>query len=666
MPLRNVPIRRKLMLITMLTSGVAVLLACLTFTVYDVLALRDTMVDDMSATASIIGENSASALAFNDPEAARQTLRSLGTHPHIVGAAIYDVSGNVFATYGTNGASQFVPPPKEAPGHRFERDAMRLFDKIDLGGETIGALYIESNLDPIYERLRRYALVLILVVITTGTASFLLTVILQRAISTPILQLADAARRVAVEKDYAVRVEPHGKDELGKLVTGFNEMLKEIEQRDLALQQAHDELERRVQERTQELARSLALITATLEASNDGIIALGFDGDVTRWNERYCKMWAFPDAIVQKNGVNSDEVRDWIASIMKDPAQYRARIDQLIRDKTYESFDELELADGRVIERYVSPQRDGDQISGVVVTYRDITERRRAERELEDINKRLLETSRQAGMAEVATGVLHNVGNVLNSVNVSANLIADQVKTSKMAGLQKVAALLREHQHDLAAFISQDVRGKHLPPYLMQLADHLPTEQKLLTSEIETLRSNIDHIKQIVSMQQTYSKVSGVKEVVDMTDLIEDALRMNSGALQRHGVDVMRAFAAVPTINTEKHKILQILINLIANAKYACSESPNPDKRVTLRLSSNDTHIKVEVIDTGVGIAPENLTRIFSHGFTTRKDGHGFGLHSGALTARELGGSLRADSPGLGLGATFTLELPLETEAAQA
>jgi signal transduction histidine kinase len=133
---------------------------------------------------------------------------------------------------------------------------------------------------------------------------------------------------------------------------------------------------------------------------------------------------------------------------------------------------------------------------------------------------------------------------------------------------------------------------------------------------------------------------------------------MNEAALSRHEVEVIREFGNVPPLNVEKHKILQILVNLLRNAKYACDDSERADKRLTVRVANGGSRIKVSVIDNGVGIAPENLTRIFNYGFTTRKGGHGFGLHGGALAAKEMGGSLTAHSDGPGQGAEFTLELP--------
>jgi signal transduction histidine kinase len=133
---------------------------------------------------------------------------------------------------------------------------------------------------------------------------------------------------------------------------------------------------------------------------------------------------------------------------------------------------------------------------------------------------------------------------------------------------------------------------------------------------------------------------------------------MTAGTLARHNIKVVRDFGSLPPIYTDKHRVLQILVNLIRNANHACDESGRDDKEIVLQTTSIGDRVKISITDNGIGVPPENLTRIFNHGFTTRKDGHGFGLHSGALTAKELGGSLTVYSNGPGLGATFTLELP--------
>ena len=299
------------------------------------------------------------------------------------------------------------------------------------------------------------------------------------------------------------------------------------------------------------------------------------------------------------------------------------------------------------------------QALGAVAVVQDITERRQADAELEQVHKQLLVASRHAGMAEVATNVLHNVGNVLNSVNVSASLLAERIQKSKCARLEQVSALLKAHAADLSGFLAGP-QGKHLPEYLQELAADLAGERDTAVEELTALRGNVEHIKEIVAMQQSYARRGGLTEMLDIRLLAEDSLRMNEGAFSRHGVTIVRDYEDVPPIEVDKHKVLQILVNVIRNAKYACDESTG-ERKVTVRVRGGNNSVVVSVIDTGIGILKDNLERIFNHGFTTRTDGHGFGLHSSALAAKTLGGTLQAQSAGPGQGATFTLTLPLRS-----
>ena len=283
----------------------------------------------------------------------------------------------------------------------------------------------------------------------------------------------------------------------------------------------------------------------------------------------------------------------------------------------------------------------------------------RARAEFEEAHQALVRASRQAGMAEVASSVLHNVGNVLNSVNVSANLLGERIRTSKASGLARVAAMLEEQGDQLGSFIASDDRGKRLPSYLAQLSSQLLADREAALEELASLVTSVEHIKDIVRMQQSYATHGGVVESVAVADLVNDSVRLNSEAFSRHGVTLACEFEEVPAITVDKHRVLQILVNLIRNAKYACEDSGRSDKRITIQVTRCALGVAIAVVDNGVGIPTENMTRIFSHGFTTRVGGHGFGLHSAALAAQELKGSLRVASDGPGRGATFRLELPI-------
>jgi signal transduction histidine kinase len=286
-------------------------------------------------------------------------------------------------------------------------------------------------------------------------------------------------------------------------------------------------------------------------------------------------------------------------------------------------------------------------------------------RKLLEAERELVDAARMAGMAEIATNVLHNVGNVLNSVNVSADLITRKLAASKTLGLAKAVNMMNEHAQDLGQFMTHDEKGKLLPVYLNQLVGSIAAEQSGIVDELAQLTKSIDHIKDIVSTQQAYAGAARLVEPLNIVDLFEDALRMNSGALSRHHVTVTKDYQATPTIIGDKHRLLLILINLISNAKYAMSRVSDHQRHLTLGIKIIDNAtLRLSVADQGEGIAAENMTRIFNHGFTTRKEGHGFGLHSCALAAVEMNGHLRVHSDGPGRGAVFTLEIPLETAPA--
>ncbi|HYC69586.1 MAG TPA: PAS domain-containing sensor histidine kinase [Opitutaceae bacterium] len=320
--------------------------------------------------------------------------------------------------------------------------------------------------------------------------------------------------------------------------------------------------------------------------------------------------------------------------------------------------------DGRVSWVLTSkmPLRDADgAIVGTFGISKDVTQAKETELALERAQRELLLASRQAGMAEVATGVLHNVGNVLNSVNVAASVVATGLRDPRVETLNRVGGLLREHDQagDLADYLTRDPKGRLVPGLVASLASHFATERERLLREIAELQASVDHIKEIVSMQQAYASAVGVTEPLDPAALMEDAVRMNGAALARHCVTILREFEPVPSVLAERGKVLQVLVNLIRNAKHACDDGGASPKVIRLRLRQSAAgHVQLVVADNGVGIPPENLTRIFQHGFTTRPNGHGFGLHSSALAARELKGSLTAASDGPGRGATFVLELP--------
>ncbi len=302
---------------------------------------------------------------------------------------------------------------------------------------------------------------------------------------------------------------------------------------------------------------------------------------------------------------------------------------------------------------------DENVIVGTFGVSRDITKRKRAENDLKATQTELLEASRLAGMAEISTGILHNIGNALNSVNTSTSLIQSKLERSRLANLPKVASMLNDHKGDLAAFLTTDERGTRLPSYLVHLSAELEKERQNFREEIQQIRQSVEHINSVVAMQQMYSRARDNPESTDPAELVNEALQISEISLSRHGVNVVRDFAPVSDVHVTRHQVLVILINFIRNAKYALDDSGREEKVITTLLREHDKQVHITVRDNGVGIDPKDRERIFNFGFTTRENGHGFGLHSSANTARELEASISFESEGLGKGAAFTLSLPL-------
>jgi len=286
--------------------------------------------------------------------------------------------------------------------------------------------------------------------------------------------------------------------------------------------------------------------------------------------------------------------------------------------------------------------------------------------ELKQLNEKIGDIARSAGMAEVASGVLHNVGNVLNSVNVSASVMREQVRKSKAENLGRLVNLMQKNQHDLADFISNDEKGKQIPKFIALLAEQLTEERNTLFRELDELANNIDHIKNIISMQQSYAGSYGVREKVKLSDLVEDALKINLQEVNRHNIKVERHYDETPLIYADKHKLLQIIINLISNAKYALKEKADNNRLLQIMIYKNDGEAVIEIRDTGIGIAQDDIQHLFEYGFKRRRGGHGFGLHHSALVANEVGGRIKVYSEGPGKGATFQLFVPLDEKVAAA
>jgi PAS domain S-box-containing protein len=289
----------------------------------------------------------------------------------------------------------------------------------------------------------------------------------------------------------------------------------------------------------------------------------------------------------------------------------------------------------------------------------DITERVVAEQRERLLQKQLREASHQAGMAEVATGVLHNVGNVLNSLGVASSTVQARLKASQFDRVERVAAMLEAHRDALGDFFTSDARGKNLPQYLSALGVQLKRDTEGLQREIDAISGHVRYLCEIVQAQQTFARVGGGEEVVDVRELVDTALRLKAQDLR--GVDVRREIADIPEFRTDRYKLLQIVVNFIGNACDAIAANALGERQMAVRARLVDSELEIAVEDSGVGIPSELLTRVWEFGFTTKAHGHGFGLHSSAVAAQQLGGTVAVVSAGSGLGACFTVRIPLKT-----
>ncbi len=301
---------------------------------------------------------------------------------------------------------------------------------------------------------------------------------------------------------------------------------------------------------------------------------------------------------------------------------------------------------------------DGD-LSELVVIRTDITERKTADAEKEKLQKQLIDASRQSGMAEVATGVLHNVGNILNSFNISTSQIQKQLDASAISSLDRLSNLVSEHENQLARFVTEDQRGRQIPEFLRKLAKTLQDERHHIRCEFSDILKNVEHIKNIVNVQQSMAKASGLLTEIDPQELISCTLSAVRNSMINHKIHVETEIQeGVPTFVSDKNRILQVLINLVTNAKDALVEHAIRKPQITISVSESEGMISLIVSDNGSGIDPQKLEQIFHFGYSSKASGRGFGLHHSATTAAELGGSLKAMSDGIGKGATFQLLIP--------
>ena len=663
--LRDRPVGQKITFVIMLISGAVLVFAFAALFCFQAYTLRQHSAHELAVVGEITAHNCAAAVMFKDEGAAAQILTGLKTMPQIVSARLEVMDQQRLAYFGGSRDELEIKAARLKSGFRIDGNRILLAQPVMLDGKREGTLYLVADLQAMTSQLLKlYGGIFALVLAASLLLAFLLSSQFLRFVTNPILRLAGTARTIAHHHDYSVRATKVCGDEVGGLTDAFNQMLAQIQSQDNALQNAQQELQQQVTALQREISERKraeaghARLTAILETTPDIVISANPTGTpfyLNRAGREILGVTQGTDMFMMKT---LDFYPEWAREIISKEGMPGA-----IQNGSWAGETAIRTHEGKevhVSQVLIAHKNSDGEVQYFSTVMRDMTERREAEEALRLSQQKLLQASRIAGMAEVATGVLHNIGNVLNSVNVSAGLVVEKLRRSKAPKLAKAAALLTDHDSDLGEYLTNDVNGQQLPGYLTKLGEFFVTENEELLNEVDQLNRNIEHIKEVVAMQQSYAKVSGVFENLPAHQLVEDAIAMNIGAFERHGVEVDRQFSPVPLIRVDRHKVLQILINLIRNAKYALDDVERLDKKLVISVSApNDRYVHIVVSDNGIGISAENLTRIFAHGFTTRKGGHGFGLHSGAIAAHSMGGAITVASAGIGQGATFTLELPV-------
>ena len=693
-------IRQKLSRTTLIVMGITLLVAACVILISDMIGTALQTRDSLASSARVLAGNLSAPVKLKDASGIAMMLEAQLQSDSVSSVAIFQPDGTRLATRDKRPSdtlpAQMVDPTFSGVPQSF--DHTDHYEPIAADGVRIGTLLLRNGDSLINMRLPGSLPACIVVFVAGLIGARSLSRRYHAMVSEPLVALAGTARQITTERDFKKRAQKCFDDETGAVAEALNDVCQEVESRGvklleqraefraeldrvhaeleearkelrMELARAHSELEKNVVARTTDLQKQVADRKRAEEEMKDSEMryrSLFENNPVPMFvvHLETLRFVAVNYAAVGHYGYSMNEFLQFSLCDLTRGTDPKA-VMRTFRSKE-KSFNAGEWKhakkDGALIDVQLTAHAIifGGQIAKIVLA-NDVTERNRAQRELEDLHKKLLIASRQAGQAEVATGVLHNVGNVLNSVNVSTNVLADSVRKSKAASIRKVADLLEANKGDLPAFFSAGGKGQMVPGYLATLAQQLDTEQEGRLAEIEQLAKNVAHIKDIVAMQQDYAKVTGVMEDFAPRALIDEALRMTGADLQSSSVKVEVACPeTLPHVTTDRHKVLQILVNLITNAQQAMDGTPLENRTLAITVAPDSAgHAAIAIRDTGCGIAEENLARVFNHGFTTKPTGHGFGLHSAANAATEIGGSLTGASDGPGRGAVFTLTLPL-------
>jgi len=668
---RDLSIRRKLTTIIMLTSGVAILLACAAFVLYDLVTFRRAMTRDLETVAEIIGQNSTAALAFDDPNAATQVLAALRAKPNVISACTYAWNGQVFARYQREDVkTSSLPPAPQPEGSRYGWGRLAIFRRIMLDGQPVGTIYIESDLSERDARLKRYAVIVGLVMLASSLVAFLLSSKLQRVVSEPILGLARTAKAVSVEKNYSLRAVKHNQDELGVLVDGFNEMLAQIQERDNKLQQHKEHLEEEVATRTADLqALNAQLTDAEGKAAQErNLLRTLIDNvpDLVYVKDTESRYVVANLALAHLVGAETPDMllgkTDSDFFPPEQAAQSRGRETNIFRSGEAVINREAILITslGKQIWLQTSkvPLRDGSgKVTGLVGVGRDITERKRAEEALRRYASDL--ESAKAAQEENAVKLRQMVEDL-----EEAKLRAEEGTRAKSEFLANMSHEIRTPMNGIMGMTE------------LALETELTPEQR---EYLVMVKTSADSLLNIINDILDFSKIEAHQLDLDRIDFnLRDTLSevLKSLALHAHQKGLELADSVQPEVPEwlvgDPGRLRQVLTNLVSNA-IKFTEQGEVIVRVTVEGQPADpVRLHFTVSDTGIGIPAEKQKTIFEPfvqadgSITRRYGGTGLGLTITAqLVALMLGRLWVESEPGQGSMFHFTVSMevaPTPTE----
>lgn len=602
--IRDFPIRTKLTLMNMLVSGAALLLACVSFVAYDQITVRQTLVRSLSIQAQIVGSNSVSAIAFDDAAAAEVNLAGLRAKSSIVAAGIYSANGRPLAVYRRNSGKQALPlppiPAAESEAHWFEEREVALVHTIEFQGKTTGVVYIRSDLREIDTRLKRYAAVVGVVLLTSLFAAFVLSSIVRRAVAQPIDHLADVARIVSRDKNYSVRAAASGNhDEMAVLIGAFNEMLAQIQERDGALQEAQERL-------------SLAL-----RSSGVGTWNLGLMDHCMTMDEYLAPLLGL------QPGSFSGDYHAFLGLIHQQDRQRVAReIEGAKGDVPYAAQFQVVWPDGSGHDLNMRGKVYRDQSETAVrmtgVCW-DITDLRRAENEVKRLNEGL--------ERRVAERTLE-----LEAANKELEAFTYSVAHDLRAPLR--------HVHGFSKILAEEYKPQ-LDAAALEYLDGI-------MEDTENMGRLIDDLLNLGRLGRQELKL----ELTGLNSLVDEVLRDLKSEMK--GRDIEWRIGDLPFVECDPGLMKQVFSNLIANAiKYT-----RPRKRAVIEVDQITTgeQATVFVRDNGVGFNMKYADKLFGvfQRLHRKEDfeGTGVGLATVQRILHKHGGRIWAEAA-LDKGAAF-------------